>query len=124
MGEVYQAPCDVVLSHYDVVQPDIFFVSRDRLGIVGKANVTGAPDLMIEILSESTRDWDRVSKRRIYSLYGVREMWIVDPDAKTVEVAARKGSSLETACVYHVGETATSVILANLQVEVGPLFPE
>jgi len=124
MGKVYHAPCDVVLSYHDVVQPDIFFISRDRLGIIGKANVKGSPDLVIEILSESTKDWDRVSKRRVYSLYGVREFWIVDPDARTIEIASRRGSSLETAGVHHVGETASSLILPELMVDVGPLFPE
>jgi len=124
MGKVYQAPCDVVLSYHDVVQPDIFFISKNRLGIIGKANVKGAPDLVIEILSESTEDWDRVSKRRVYSQYGVREFWIVDPAARTIEVAVRKGSSLETAGVYHVGETASSLILPDLKVDVGPMFPE
>lgn len=84
----------------------------------------GAPDLVIEILSESAEDWDRVSKRRVYSPYGVREFWIVDPAARTVEVAVRTGSSLEIAGVYHVGETASSLILPDLKVDVGPLFPE
>ena len=124
MGKVYQAPCDVVLSYHDVVQPDIFFITKERLGIIGKANVKGAPDLIVEIPSESTEDWDRVSKRRVYSQYGVREFWIVDPGARTIEVAVRRGSSLETAAVYNVGETASSLILPDLKVDVGPLFPE
>ncbi|MGE5578558.1 MAG: Uma2 family endonuclease [Bacillota bacterium] len=124
LGKVLHAPCDVVLSHHNVVQPDVFFVSKDRLGIIGKENVKGAPDLVIEILSESTKDWDQVSKRSVYSLYGVREYWIVDPDARTIEVATRRKNKLETVGVYSAGETVLSVILPDLRVDVDPLFAE
>lgn len=124
LGEVFLAPFDVVLSEHNVVQPDILFIAKDRSGIVGKANVQGAPDLVIEILSQSTESWDRVSKRRVYSLYGVREYWLVDPDAKTIEIAARAAGSLSTAGVYHAGEIASSVILSDLRVDVGSVFAE
>lgn len=124
LGEVFLAPFDVVLSEHNVVQPDILFVSKGRSGIVGKANVQGAPDLVIEILSQSTESWDRVSKRRVYSLYGVREYWLVDPDAKSIEIASRVAGSLLTAGVYHAGEIAPSVIFSDLRMDVGPLFAE
>ncbi|MEW6227092.1 MAG: Uma2 family endonuclease, partial [Bacillota bacterium] len=51
LGKVYDAPLDVVLSEYDVVQPDLLYVSRDRLSIIKEANIWGAPDLVVEILS-------------------------------------------------------------------------
>ena len=124
LGEVFLAPCDVVLSEHNVVQPDILFIANDRLGIIGKANVQGAPDLVIEILSQSTESWDRVSKRRVYSLYGVHEYWLVDPDAKTIEIAARAAGALSTVGVYHAGEIASSVTLSDLKVDVGPVFVE
>ncbi|NPV70644.1 MAG: Uma2 family endonuclease [Firmicutes bacterium] len=122
LGKVYHAPIDVVLSQYDVVQPDILFVSRERLGIVKKENIQGAPDLMMEILSPSTAEWDRVTKRKLYSKYGVREFWLVDPDARTIEVAVHTGSDLATAQVYPSGTTSRSQILSGFSLDVDAIF--
>ena len=83
---MYIAPFDVVLSDTDVVQPDILFVSNERMGIVTEDNIQGAPDLVIEILSPSTAERDRTFKRSLYARHGVREYWLVDPDARSVEV--------------------------------------
>ncbi len=85
-GTVLDAPCDVVLSEHNVVQPDLLFVAKDRLGIIGEANIQGAPDLVIEILSKDSEPWDRVTKRRTYARYGVRELWAPGgfPDLVTV----------------------------------------
>lgn len=88
MGQVCNAPYDVVLSEHNVVQPDLLFISSERLGIIEKANVKGSPDLVVEILSQSAEEWDRVTKRRAYSRHGVRELWIVDPQAQSIEVAS------------------------------------
>lgn len=90
-GKVCRAPVDVVLSSHDVVQPDLMFVAADNIGIVGRANISGAPDLVVEILSASTAQWDRQTKRRLYAQYGVREYWLVDIEAGTVEVAGPAG---------------------------------
>ena len=79
LGEVFFAPCDVILSSDNVFQPDILFVRKDRLGMVSDLNLEGPPDLAIEILSPGTRTKDLEVKRRIYARYGVREYWIADP---------------------------------------------
>lgn len=87
-GEVYYAPLDVILSNTDVVQPDLLFVSnerRDRLG----SSVHGAPDLVVEILSPSSRRTDEMTKRHLFDRVGVREYWIVAPDIDVVKVYRR-----------------------------------
>ncbi|MBZ0169360.1 hypothetical protein MELA_00714 [Candidatus Methylomirabilis lanthanidiphila] len=86
IGRVYAAPCDVVLSDTDVVQPDLVFVSSARGSIITTQNIQGAPDLLIEILSESTRKTDEIIKRKLYERYGVQEYWIIDPELATVKV--------------------------------------
>jgi Uma2 family endonuclease len=123
-GRVLQAPVDVVFSEHDVVQPDLLFITSDRLGIITDANVQGAPDLVVEILSRSTEQWDGQTKRGLYARYGVREYWLVDPESQTVEVTSLGGSELVTAGVYGAGTAVESPLLPGIQVEVGALFCE
>jgi len=85
-GEVLFAPLDVVLSPEDVVQPDIMFISSERSNIITDANIQGAPDLVVEILSPSTAEKDRTIKKKLYARYGVRELWLVNTGAQVVEV--------------------------------------
>ena len=122
LGQVYGAPLDVVLSRHNVVQPDILFISRERLGIITDANIQGAPDLVIEVLSKGTEDWDRVTKRAVYSKYGVRELWLVDPWSKTIEVACHTGEDLVTVQVCESGMTAESRVLAGFRLDVSDAF--
>lgn len=122
LGKVFFAPLDVVLDQYNVVQPDLLYVARERLGIVKAANIQGAPDLVVEILSPATAEWDRVTKRRLYERFDVQELWLVDPEARTVEVAARQGIQLVTVQVYPVGTSLTSPLLSGFTLDVGQLF--
>lgn len=91
LGEVLAAPCDVVLSEHDVVQPDLLFISQERAGIITRKNIQGAPDLLIEILSESTRDRDEGIKRNLYEHFGVPEYWTFNQPGRTVTVHRRGG---------------------------------
>ena len=86
-GELFFAPVGVEFpATREGVQPDILFVSNERLDIVGEDWLRGPPDLVIEILSPSTAARDRNIKRKLYRRQGVAEYWIVDPVARTVEV--------------------------------------
>ena len=83
---MFLSPLDVVLSYYDVVEPDLLFVAGDQTSILTKANVQGPPALVIEVLSPSTRKRDAQIKRRLFERTGVREYWLVDPELDTVQV--------------------------------------
>ena len=122
LGEVIVAPCDVVLSRFDVVQPDILFVRSDRLSIIGEKNIQGPPDLVIEVLSPSTEDRDRTLKTKLYARSGVRELWIVDPSAKTVEILAGAGSGLRPRAVVGGAETLRTAILPGLEIPLARVF--
>lgn len=89
LGEVCFAPFDVVLSDWDVVEPDLIFVSGDQLGILTDKNIVGAPALLVEILSPSTRRRDQQIKRRLFERSGVREYWMVDPDGNAIVIHRR-----------------------------------
>ena len=94
LGTCLFAPLDVVLAEDIVVEPDILFIRREREGIIGPKYVTAAPDLVIEVLSESSRRVDPGKKKRAYAAHGVEEYWIVDPDAELVDVFVLSGPEL------------------------------
>jgi Uma2 family endonuclease len=85
-GEVFFVAVDVVLSPYDVVVPDLVFVSPERSHLLQEKNIPGPPDLAAEVLSPSTRHKDRVLKRRLFERERVREYWILDAERNTVRV--------------------------------------
>lgn len=89
LGRVFLSPLDVVLSDHDVVEPDLLFVAGDQQDILTRANVQGAPALVAEVLSPSTRSRDQGLKRRLFDERGVREYWLVDPEARRVIVFRR-----------------------------------
>ncbi len=121
LGSVYVAPFDVILSDFDVVQPDIIFVSNARAHIIDDY-VHGAPDLVVEILSPSTADYDKTTKRELYERYGVPEYWLVDPYAKTITILRMGADGYNTYAVYGEGDTLTSPTLAGFALDLGELF--
>jgi len=86
LGVVLDAPMDVYLSDTEVYQPDIMFISKDRMNIIGEKNIEAAPDLVVEILSPSSAYYDLRHKMHVYETSGVREYWVVDPIEKGVEI--------------------------------------
>jgi Uma2 family endonuclease len=83
---VYYAPIDVIFSPTSVVQPDLVVVMKERQGIITERGIEGPPDIVIEILSPTSRSADLHSKRKLYSSQEVSEYWIADPETHTVEV--------------------------------------
>jgi Uma2 family endonuclease len=85
-GLLLHAPLDVVLSDTSIVQPDIVYLAPDRLERISRRGIEGAPTLAVEILSPSTRTIDRARKPALYARSGIPWLWLVDPDARVVEV--------------------------------------
>ncbi len=122
LGSVYAAPTDVVLSDTNVVQPDLLFVSSERGHIITHANIQGAPDLAVEIRSPSTADRDLTVKRRLYAEHGVREYWLVDPDAMTVTVLLLGEHGYEEAGSYRGGQSFDSTTVEGFSVNLDDIF--
>ena len=122
LGWVFEAPFDVLFTDTDVVQPDIMFISREREHILTRANVQGAPDLIVEILSpsSSTRDWR--AKRELYAAHGVREYWIIDPTNRIVSVMLLQDGVLEIEQTRTEDDTATSTVLDGFSVSLDSIF--
>ena len=122
LGVILHAPCDVILSEENVVQPDILFVRKERSGIIGEANLKGAPDLVVEILSPGSRSTDLELKRKTYARFGVQEYWIVDPDAETVEVLVWGENGYVTAATYLKSDSLSSALLPDLKLALAVVF--
>jgi Uma2 family endonuclease len=112
LGVVIVSPYDVVLSRFDVVEPDLLFVSKGRLDILTEKNAQGPPDLVVEVLSESTAEMDRTTKLKLYAKHGVAEYWIIDPGECTAEVYRRTEEGFEFTGTLRRSDALTS-----------PLFP-
>jgi len=123
-GEVLDAPLDVLLSPQDVVQPDIMFISKERAHIVTDANIQGAPDLVMEILSPSTAERDRTVKKKLYARYGVKELWLVNPGAQTVEIFSLEEGEEKPPRLYARSDRrpAVSPLLSDLSVDLDRIF--
>ena len=84
LGTVRAAPYDVYFDTQNAFQPDILFISKERMHLIDKDGQYGAPDLIIEILSPATAKYDLEDKKGVYEQYGVKEYWIVDSEDKSV----------------------------------------
>ena len=124
LGRVFHAPYDVLFADTDVVQPDLLFVSKERYHIRTPANIQGAPDLAVEILSPSSsrRDWH--DRREQYARHRVREYWIIDPANRIVSVLQLRDGVLEIEQTCTEGDTAESLVLGGFSVSLGGLFQE
>jgi Uma2 family endonuclease len=124
-GEVFIAPLDVLLSPYDIVEPDLFVVTGDQAGILTEKNVQGPPALVVEVLSKSTRKRDAQTKRRLFERTGVREYWLVDPELDTVQVF-RPSAEGRLARVVELtaedGDVLTTPLLPGCQIDLRELF--
>jgi Uma2 family endonuclease len=120
LGAVRFAPLDVVLSDENVVQPDLLFVSHERSYIITRRNISGPPDLVIEILSEGTTQHDRQTKRKLYAKSGVKEFWLVDPTEKTIEVLSLGKSGYKSLGVFR--QTLRSALFKSLSLDLRKIF--
>jgi len=127
IGLIYTA-LDVVFTQQWVVEPDILYISNARKSIIKQTNVVGAPDLAVEVLSDSTRKRDEVIKRKAYEDFGVDEYWIVDPLLESFKIYRRNASgryerafdiSTETE-----GAMITSPLFPELQISLARVFAE
>jgi Uma2 family endonuclease len=123
LGEVFFAPLDVVLSRRDVVQPDLIFISNARLGRLTRENVRGAPDLVVEVVSEASRQTDRKLKRALYEKYDVVEYWVADPELRILEVFRRdEANRLAKVAEFEDAGTLVTPLLPGLEIDLAALW--
>ncbi len=122
LGLVLDAPCDVYFDEHNVVQPDLFFISRNRLSIVAEDVVKGAPDLIVEVLSPASAYYDLVEKKALYARAGVKEYWIVDPKWHWIEVYWNHEGSFQLQQRAEKEGVVQSRLLPDFQVSLARIF--
>ena len=129
IGKANTAPFDVLIRRLPKLQtrqPDVLFISFERLAQVGGRPVKGpleaAPELVVEIISDSETQRILEDKITDYLSIGVDECWVVRPDARTVEVLALTPDGARTVATYGDGQAVASVVFAGLTVPVADIF--
>ena len=121
LGEAFTAPFDVVFSEFDVVEPDILFISSANASVLTGKNVQGAPDLVVEVLSETTARVDRSIKLKLYGKFGVQEYWIVDPQGPSAEVYRRGAEGLDLVARLSAADALSSPLLPGFSLVLSKL---
>ena len=127
VGEIFCGPLDIVLSPHDVVEPDLFYISHYLAAqVLTPQNVRGAPELVIEIASTSTRKRDETIKRQLYERDGVSEYWVIDPELDSIRVYRREGDRFDRAVelTCERGDVLTTPLLPGLEIVLPRIFAE
>jgi Uma2 family endonuclease len=124
IGETRVAPYDVVIDEHNTFQPDVLFVSNERRHIFSDDNhgINGAPDVVVEVLSDSTRRHDLEVKLPVYARNGVSEMLAVDLNAESITKYLGDGQSMGLATVYGPDDILTSDAMPGVAIDLGPIF--
>ena len=120
--EMFHAPLDVFLSEINVYQPDVIFISNQRRSILTEHGLEGAPDLAVEVLSPGTARFDKGSKRKVYARTGVKELWLVDVEAKLIHVYQLTKDAETPAATYDEKSVFTSPLLPGLRLKAALIF--
>jgi len=127
VGRVFLAPFDVVFSDFDIVEPDLLYLSNEQAAaVLTSQHVKGTPDLVVEIASPGTRQRDETIKRRLYERARVTEYWVVDPDIEVIRVYRREGEIFGRATELwrEREDVLTTSLLQGLEMPLTRIFRE
>ncbi len=121
LGKVVVAPMDVILTEHDTVQPDILFISKDRLNIID-GQVKGAPDLVVKILSEGNTAKEMSYKKHIFESTGVKEYWLINPVKKTVKQYKNEEGEFFPIHILDTEGVLESIVIEGFSFKIGDIF--
>ncbi|MFN0174218.1 MAG: Uma2 family endonuclease [Saprospiraceae bacterium] len=122
LGKVYTAPLDTSFDEINTFQPDILFIRKDRAHIIGAKKIEGAPDLVIEVLSEGNTPKVMSFKKHIYETFWVREYWVLDLKKKTVVQYLNEEGEFQKLNTFKATEAVKSVVLEGFQTKLEDLL--
>ena len=99
LGKVLGSRATMHLAYCRMFEPDILFVRKERLEMLKEKQLEGAADMVVEILSPWTRDYDLQEKRWVYQDAGIDEIWFVDDEEREIVVARKEGKRYSTATI-------------------------
>jgi Uma2 family endonuclease len=121
-GRWRTAPLDVFFPGADPVQPDIVVLLPGGKAQPAPRGIEGPPDLIVEVLSPTNRGHDVLTKRALYARAGVREYWLVDPEARTIEILALDRDAFHLFSTASGSETPVSPLFGSLPIAADDLF--
>jgi len=123
LGYVLTAPFEVHLSEKTKpVQPDVLFIKTEKWPAPGAKYFEGPPDLIVEVLSPSTRRVDQFIKFRAYEKAQVPEYWIANPKTRSIQVFALENKEYLLLGEFIEDEIIESQILTDLKIKTSSLF--
>jgi Uma2 family endonuclease len=122
IGKLFDAPFDVYLDKINVFQPDLLIVLNERLGILTEEGAEGAPELVVEILSPKTRRLDLLNKKLEYARAGVKELWIIDPEPRSLTVYQLASDGAENIRQLGEEDTLSTDLLPGFNLAVEMIF--
>lgn len=123
LGKVYPAPIDVILARTSVVQPDLVFVRAERLSLVTARAIEGPPDLVVEVLSPTTRARDRGPKLKLYARFGVPHYWLLDDRARRLTAYELAGTTYRQAAELTGTAEFTPTLFPGLTLPLAAIWP-
>lgn len=120
---VFDAPFDVLLADTTVVQPDLVVIKKERKHLITERGLEGVPNLIVEIVSPSTKGQDEFLKRSTYAKFGVAEYWLVHPDHGWVDVLGlEEGGYKQLGRRFDRASTLVSRELPEISIPLAPIF--
>ena len=122
IGSAHIAPLDVYLSEVNVYQPDVIYVSNARRSLLAEHGIEGAPDLVVEILSPATALYDKGPKRKIYARTGVNELWLIDPELKSIQTYELTKNAETPSATHSADSVFKSPLFPGLRIKAAAIF--
>jgi Uma2 family endonuclease len=122
LGKVIAAPMDTKFTEHDTVQPDLLFISTDRLHIIGEKKIEEAPDFVIEIMSPGNTPKEMVYKKELYESCGVREYWIIYPKKNSIRQFENRNNTFVQVGEFGLDDTVHSLVVKDFKVKVSDIL--
>ncbi|MDZ7935503.1 MAG: Uma2 family endonuclease [Emticicia sp.] len=122
LGKLFTAPMDVIFTEHDTFQPDLLFISKERLNIIGENKIEGSPDMVVEILSPSNNDTEMSYKKHIYEVSGVKEYWLINVEKQTLKLYKQVDNELRWQRDIQKNEVLKSEIIQGFELELSKIF--
>lgn len=121
-GLALTSPMDVLITQHDVLQPDVLFVTAEHRDRIRDPYIGEPLDLVVEVSSPSTRQIEHLRKRELYEGFGIREFWLVDQEARRVEVYRLGKERFETPLLLGIDDVLTSPLMPGFELPLKPVL--